>query len=788
MTTAGFYTSSDPSDKEDVRQEAAVDSPTFGASSSEPQPITVIQGLTVTPATTLNNFCRSPVSLVEALSTWSNGTLKDHSNRVLDAARELKEIRAQCTDHSPQKVSCSNCREAGKELNRAKLRSKGHCYAGQFQFRHRFGLVALSKIVPLDFDHVDDAEAVRDDLAGLEYCVASRVSLSGRGVHALVYADWLPAWDGLCPPEEFIAASKKTKSEDRKTAYDSAAENDPKWVRRIKTLCSAYGAAWAHAVELVRADLGLSAKADAQAKDVTRLLYDAHDDGARINGSPASMPQVVPAGNAPASQSQVDAARHALQYINPPDDTNEWMELMFQCRAAGILESDADSCSRRGSRYVEGELGPGGFLPYRTLKPRESPEEALFALEARALSQNPGFKPLEINGTRPQQGRRGRKGNLKLGAPEPSSGKAPVFAGRELDGEVAVVIDAILSRNEPPWIFSNCDGDVVVEIVGMEIRPLPREGIALLMSQCCQFLSERNNEPKPIYPPQWLTSTVAHRLPRSLPPLNGIKTAPFLFDGDLVALRDGYHSESGYYCKISDHFELGLDVGECLRRLQDLLGEFPFVGIADEANAYGLLVGQLLKSAYPSPIGFIDKPASQTGATKLATTIAALADGRLPAIMTASERSEETDKRLITHLARGPASLLIDNLSSKFASDVIASGMTANSIGGRLLGVNAEAKVPTRSLQIYMTGNNASLERDLINRSISVRLDSGVENPEERTGFRYDLPSAALERRPHFFSAAISLVARWVEVGCPMGGGPVLDSYRNWMRAVGRHS
>ena len=226
-------------------------------------------------------------------------------------------------------------------------------------------------------------------------------------------------------------------------------------------------------------------------------------------------------------------------------------------------------------------------------------------------------------------------------------------------------------------------------------------------------------------------------------------------------------------------------MAECLRRLKDLLGEFPFVGMADEANAYGLLVGQLLKSAYPSPIGFIDKPASQTGATKLATTIAALADGRLPAIMTASERAEENDKRLSTHLARGPASLLVDNLNSKFASDVIASGMTADSIGGRLLGVNAEAKVPTRSLQIYMTGNNASLERDLINRSISVRLDSGVENPEERTGFRYDLPSAALERRPHFFSAAISLVARWVEVGCPMGGGAVLDSYKDWMHAVG---
>ena len=164
-------------------------------------------------------------------------------------------------------------------------------------------------------------------------------------------------------------------------------------------------------------------------------------------------------------------------------------------------------------------------------------------------------------------------------------------------------------------------------------------------------------------------------------------------------------------------FEANLDVAECRLRLEDLLGEFPYVQESDLANAYGVLVGQLLKVQFLGPMAFFDKPSSQTGATLLARTIASLVDGREPEVMTASERSEETDKRLVAALNKRPSSLVIDNITFRLGSDVIASGMTNEVIGGRLLGGNAHARVPTKSIQIYLTGNNAAIERDLINRS-----------------------------------------------------------------------
>ena len=160
------------------------------------------------------------------------------------------------------------------EPDRAKSKGPGHCYAGHFAFRHRYGLVALSRVVPLDFDGLDDPAGVRDSLASLPYCIGSRVSVSGRGVHVLVWVDSLPEWDGLRPPGDFLDASRAGGGDARRAAYERAAAAHPQWVRRTEGLGEAYRRAWSQAVEQVRRDSNLMATADAQAKDVARLLFD----------------------------------------------------------------------------------------------------------------------------------------------------------------------------------------------------------------------------------------------------------------------------------------------------------------------------------------------------------------------------------------------------------------------------------------------------------------------------------------------------------------------------------
>ena len=360
--------------------------------------------------------------------------------------------------------------------------------------------------------------------------------------------------------------------------------------------------------------------------------------------------------------------------------------------------------------------------------------------------------------------------------------------GADLHTETQTVVRDILAWNDPPQYFSNADASTVLEVASGEIRPVSRERIAAIMSAACTFIKRyARGKESPCYPLPMLIGTVYAELGRHLPVLYGKKQAPFFYDGAIVALAEpSYHSGSGYWCDQGEGWDMSLDVDEAVQRIDDLIGQFPYAGVADRANAYGMLIGQALKLEWQSPILEVSKPTSQTGATKLCQTIACLADGREPATITASVREEETDKRIVAKLRDQPQGLLIDNVASKLKSDIIASGMTSTYTSGRLLGGNDSAAVLTKSLQIYVTGNNEAMSRDMVNRSISVRLDAKMEHPEERTGFQHVLPSAALVDRQFYFNAVLSLVQRWIDAGQPPAQDRHrhLDSFQHWMDAV----
>ena len=779
-------------DQPNIQQSRDDDTPTISsglADSADERhdapPPTDIRDRLVTPATARHNSTGQPVPLHLALATWSDGSMASHTRVVREKAQRFADVRSTCTDHPSELRTCPNCKQAKANLDSAKRRGGGHLYTGHFAFRHRYGLVAFSGVIPLDFDHLDDPEIARDRIASLRYSVGGRVSVSGTGVHALVYSDSLPYWDGLHPPEQFVAASRIKDKEARISAYQAAADTHPHWIQRIDHFCEEYTRAWHRAVKQVRTDLALVATADERAKDLVRLLYDCHDADVRINLHPVPLPSSLEAAGAPPPD-LVSAALHALMSIHPPADTSQWMRLVYHCKAVGVPERDVDAWSRRGDRYEEGELEHGEFLCYQTIRPEENAEEALASLEAEAASQDTAFIPLKVA----EEIDSGSTGGADEQGPATetnvsNNGRTPVFAGKDLAAEVRQVIQAIVRDNEPPRLFADHSATSSWELTGTAVREVSQVGVGVIMSESCRFLTMQKKGPQGKYQPQMLVNAVHLHLPRELPVLNGVKTSPFYFRGQLVTISEGFHAPSGYYCQIPGDLEIDLEVAECISRLDDLLGEFPYVQESDRANAFGLVVGQPLKPFYLGPMVFIDKPTSQTGATILARTIASLSDGREPEVFTASTRPEETDKRLITALQKRPSSIIIDNISSELKSDVLASGMTNRTIGGRLLGGNTQVQLLTRGLQFYLTGNNSSLERDLINRSINVRLDSGLENPEERSGFRHVLPDAALEGQSHYMSAVASLVQRWIDAGRPMSKGRMLDSYGAWMRATG---
>ena len=267
-----------------------------------------------------------------------------------------------------------------------------------------------------------------------------------------------------------------------------------------------------------------------------------------------------------------------------------------------------------------------------------------------------------------------------------------------------------------------------------------------------------------------------------LPVLNGVKRMPFFWDGSLI-YEPGYHFPSGHLVDVPGDLEMGMTLAEALAILDDYLGEFPYRTAADKTNAFSVLLGAPLKTLGLGPGLFIDKPASQTGATLLARCIAWIMEGRPPAVVTQGETTGEIDKRMITKVKRYPGVMIIDNITGVFKSELAASGMTDETFGSRLLNLNEEALIPTRSLTLMFTGNNFSATRDLLNRCLRCRLDANHPMPETRTGFRHVLPDDIIAHRGMLVSAAASIVQRWIEAGMPMGK-PVLGSFEAYTAAV----
>jgi hypothetical protein len=82
------------------------------------------------------------------------------------------------------------------------------------------------------------------------------------------------------------------------------------------------------------------------------------------------------------------------------------------------------------------------------------------------------------------------------------------------------------------------------------------------------------------------------------------------------------------------------------------------------------------------------------------------------------------------------------------------------------------------------TGNNVELSDEMSRRVALTRLDAEVESPEERTGFKHNLPGWAISHRTELVSACLSVINHWIEAGMPQGTA-TLGRYESWAGVMG---
>ena len=278
--------------------------------------------------------------------------------------------------------------------------------------------------------------------------------------------------------------------------------------------------------------------------------------------------------------------------------------------------------------------------------------------------------------------------------------------------------------------------------------------------------------PKRHHPQRTVTSALLINLPDDLPPLDAVITHPFLNgSGDRLVTEEGYHPEERVYLQNRHPFS-PVPIQQAIVELDDLFHGFPFASpAADRTNLYATIVTRICRRSYDiAPMFLFDKPKSGTGATLLANLVAVLTTGKKSERVTyCNGEMLEFEKRVAATCRAASGIVLLDNLSGVMASAMLAELLTADdSFTARDLGTSRNLTFNPRNFVIVGTANNVTMTAELANRTLPVRLNAGVERPDQRTGFRHpDVKDYLVDNLPRLRNAALSLVHHWLEQGKP---------------------
>lgn len=375
---------------------------------------------------------------------------------------------------------------------------------------------------------------------------------------------------------------------------------------------------------------------------------------------------------------------------------------------------------------------------------------------------------------------------------EPEPDKRIVIVNNRDHIELATeCLNLLHETNEPPHIFLR--SDILARIEKGERGPIIKNlSLAALRGELCDAATyvRKNADgqkkcPPPVDAMETMMAFPIHKL--GFPVLKGIASCPTLAKRTIV-YQPGYIEATKYFGWFKEEFEPSpLPAKECAEiLLNDFLGDFPFADDASKAHALALMLLPILRPAIKgsTPLHIIDAPAPGTGKTLLARVCLAvgLEDDPSPTAMPDDEN--ELSKKLFAALLAGARSFFLDNLTRTLVSPTLAGALTSDYIEGRILGMSSVA-APAVNAIFIATSNNVQLSRDIARRSLWIRLDAKMEDPEKREGFKRDhILNYALTNRVYLLGLLCKLVEEWLSELSP-SGSKRKGTYERWAAIIG---
>ena len=297
-----------------------------------------------------------------------------------------------------------------------------------------------------------------------------------------------------------------------------------------------------------------------------------------------------------------------------------------------------------------------------------------------------------------------------------------------------------------------------------------------------------------IHPPDWVVKGIDARGQWSgIRRLEAVVESPVLRTDGTVLQTPGYDPLTGIVFRPQCNFpEIpNKPTRDCAVRARDALLEvvedFPFAGDTHRAAWLAGVLTPLARLAFHGPAPLFLNDANVRGCGKSLSTDATsiITAGREMARMSMPRDDDEFRKRITALAVAGEPLILIDNIAGAFGSPSLDAALTATSWSDRILGQTAMATAVPLYAVWYGTGNNVVLVGDTARRVVHIRLESPLENPEERADFRHtDLLAWVREERPRLTAAAVTVLAAFCAAGRPDMRLTPWGSFEGWSNLV----
>lgn len=301
-------------------------------------------------------------------------------------------------------------------------------------------------------------------------------------------------------------------------------------------------------------------------------------------------------------------------------------------------------------------------------------------------------------------------------------------------------------------------------------------------------LDERTNQWKTIDPHERYCRTLVELGDyRHLNVLKGLARQPYLRPDGSLCVMPGYDFTTALFGVFNaDDFHVPSEPSEAQARealatLEDLLDEFAFARPQDRSAALAaMLTAAIRPSLDKAPMFHVRAPQIASGKSYLCELIGVLATPEQGSPVGFPGGNEECEKLLLAQLARSPAMIEFDNLTTDLkAHKSLCTALTSERMEGRKLGRSKMFKISTRAL-FLSSGNNVGPVADMARRCVTIDLAPRCETPATRTFSRPHLVSDARTNRGRYVSAALTVIRAWIVAGSPKTVCKPFASFPQW--------